>query len=121
MKKNLTLVLALALVFTMTMPVMANPFNDVPANHWAHDALAQVATAGLLEGYGDGTYRGEDSLSRYQVAVLTSRVVEKIENENSELSQELVEVINRLASEFDRELSAIDSRLAGLEIVTILW
>ncbi|WP_027339420.1 outer membrane protein [Halonatronum saccharophilum] len=119
MKKNLTLVLALALVFTMTMPVMANPFNDVPANHWAHDALEQVATAGLLEGYGDGTYRGEESLSRYQVAVLTSRVVEKVENENSELSQEVIEVINQLAAEFDNELAAIDSRLAGLEVVTI--
>ena len=61
MKKNL--IVALALVFVLgiagTAFAAANPFVDVPAKHWAYDAVSKLAKAGILDGYGDGTYRGE--------------------------------------------------------------
>ncbi len=43
----------------------ANPFEDVPADHWAYDAVAQLAADGVIEGYGDGTYRGDREITRY--------------------------------------------------------
>ncbi|MBO6235439.1 MAG: S-layer homology domain-containing protein, partial [Schwartzia sp.] len=46
----------------------ANPFEDVPADHWAYDAVAQLASDGVVEGYGDGSYRGDQEITRYEMA-----------------------------------------------------
>ncbi|MCK8827303.1 S-layer homology domain-containing protein [Natroniella acetigena] len=119
MKKTITALLTLAMLVTLTVPALANPFADVEGHHWAYDALTQVAEAGILEGYEDGTYRGEEELTRYQVAVLTARMLDEVEANNNELEAEVVEAINQLAAEFDQELAAIDSRLADVEVVTI--
>ncbi|WP_408955136.1 S-layer homology domain-containing protein [Natroniella sp. ANB-PHB2] len=119
MKKTITALLTLAMLVTLTVPALANPFADVQGHHWAYDALNQVAEAGILEGYEDGTYRGEEELTRYQVAVLTARMLDEVEADSNELEAEVVEAINQLATEFDQELAAIDSRLADVEVVTI--
>ena len=42
----------------------ANPFEDVPADHWAYDAISQLAAEGVIEGYGDGSYRGDQAITR---------------------------------------------------------
>ena len=56
MKKSLTAALTTALVVgaASTTFAAANPFSDVPADHWAYDAVAQLADDGIIEGYGDG-------------------------------------------------------------------
>ncbi|GAB6099432.1 hypothetical protein JCM16358_13110 [Halanaerocella petrolearia] len=119
MKSKLTLLLALTLVFTLTVPVMASPFQDVPANHWANDALEQVVEAGLISGYNDGSFKGDQDLNRYEVAVLTAKVLNKINEEDKEVSEETAQAINKLATEFDKELAQVDSRLKDLETVQI--
>ncbi|MCK8816336.1 S-layer homology domain-containing protein [Natroniella sulfidigena] len=119
MKKTITALLTLAMLVTLTVPALANPFADVEGHHWAYDALNQVAETGIIEGYEDGTYRGEEELTRYQVAVLTARMLDEVEADNNELEAEVVEAINQLATEFDQELAAIDSRLTDVEVVTI--
>ena len=40
----------------------ANPFSDVPRDHWAYDAVTQLAADGVVEGYGDGTFRGDRNI-----------------------------------------------------------
>ncbi|TDX59226.1 S-layer homology domain-containing protein [Orenia marismortui] len=119
MKKLITSFLALALVFTLTIPAMANPFGDVPADHWAYDAVNKAAQAGLLEGYGDGSYKPGQDLTRYEVAALTARVLEKVETGDAEVNKEVVEAINNLANEFNKELAQIDQKLANSKVVTI--
>ena len=56
MKKTLTAALTTALVVgaASTTFAAANPFSDVPMEHWAYDAVAQLADDGIVEGYGDG-------------------------------------------------------------------
>ena len=66
MKKSLAAVLAAAFVVGTgaSVSAAANPFSDVPAGHWAYNSIAKLAAAGVVEGYGDGTYRGDRNITR---------------------------------------------------------
>lgn len=119
MNKKLILFLTLLMVFGLSAPVMAQSFQDVPENHWAYDSLRQVAQAGLINGYEDGTFRGNEALNRYEMATLTSNVLNKMETENEELNQEVVESVEALVAEFDSELDKLDNRLEDMETVKI--
>lgn len=45
------------------------PFTDVPPDHWAYQALLNLAgTYGCIGGYPDGTFRGESPVTRYEFA-----------------------------------------------------
>ena len=103
----------------MTLPAQAGEFNDVPRDHWAYNSLERVAQAGLIEGYQNGRFKGEEELSRYQVAALTSRVMDKIEADDAELSSEVADAIQTLATEFDTELVKLKNEMDELTRVKI--
>ena len=67
MKKSLVFAMAMALGVTATA-FAANPFSDVPAGHWAYAAVAKLAAAGIVDGYPDGTYKGDRTMTRYEMA-----------------------------------------------------
>ena len=70
MKRSTKLALSLVLAVGMTAPAFAqDQFPDVPANHWAYEALARMKRDGLLVGYPDGLFRGGRPASRYELAV----------------------------------------------------
>jgi hypothetical protein len=119
MNKKLIMLLTFVMVMTLTVPVMAGQFGDVPTNHWAYDSLEKVAQEGLIEGYQDGSYKGEEELSRYQVAALTSRVMKKIEADDAQLSGDVTEAIKSLAQEFDAELAKVNQEVQDLKTVQI--
>ena len=79
MKKSIVSALTTALVLgaASTTFAAANPFEDVPADHWAYDAIAQLAADGVIEGYGDGTYRGDQEITRYEMAQMIARAMAK--------------------------------------------
>ena len=112
MKKSLVsgLVGALAVGVTATAFAAANPFEDVPADHWAYDAVAQLAADGVIEGYGDGTYRGDQEITRYEMAQMVARAMAK-----SGVSGADKAMIDRLAAEFADELNNLGVRVAALE------
>ena len=66
MKKTLVSALTATLVVgaASTTFAAANPFSDVPTDHWAYDAVAQLARDGVIEGYGDTTFQGESAITR---------------------------------------------------------
>ncbi len=97
-----------------------NPFMDVPASHWAYDAVAQLAARGVVSGYPDGSYKGAQPATRYEMASVVARALAKVDLEKA--SKEDVELLKKLVVEFKDELDAlgvkvdqIDSRLAVLE------
>lgn len=53
-----------------------NPFSEVPADHWAYDALSRLQAEGVIRGYGDGTFRGDQPITRYEIAQLVARAME---------------------------------------------
>jgi autotransporter adhesin len=71
-------------------------FPDVPENHWAYEAVKSLGEKGLIEGYPDGNFGGDRSLSRYEFAEIVYRALQKG-----------MEVDGRLVSEFKPELERI--------------
>ena len=63
MKRLATLVLAagfaIGSLLALGQGASATPFSDVPANHWAYQAIQSLAADGLVEGYPDGKFKGE--------------------------------------------------------------
>ena len=88
----------------------ANPFEDVPADHWAYDAVAQLAADGVIEGYGDGTYRGDQEITRYEMAQMVARAMAKGGVNDADKA-----MIDKLAAEFADELNNLGVRVAALE------
>ncbi len=80
-KKGLALTLALVMAWAVAVPAFgqANPFRDVPLDHWAYDAVATLAAAGLVEGYPDGTFGGERTFTRYEMAMVFARILARFE------------------------------------------
>ena len=102
MKKTLVLAMAMALGVTASA-YAANPFSDVPAGHWAYDSISKLAAAGVIEGYGDDTFRGDRLMTRYEMAQIVAKAMAKGAN------------VDKLAAEFADELDALGVRVAALE------
>jgi hypothetical protein len=77
--KQLAVVLAAVLSLTLVAPALAQPFADVPTDHWAYDAIAELAAKGLIEGYPDGSFKGDRAMTRYEMAMVVARLLARIE------------------------------------------
>lgn len=110
--KKLTLVLVLVLAFAL--PVLANPFVDVPLNHWAYDSVQSLAAKGVIVGYPDGTFGGGKSLTRYEFAEATAKALAYVEGMDF-ASAEDVAILEKLAIEFADELASLGVTVADLE------
>lgn len=99
---------------------VAAPFGDVPEDHWAAEAVSQLAAKGLVEGYPDGLYRGDRAASRYEMAMIVSRVMAKLEafakHEHEQyVTKKDLEMVKRLMNEFKDELDALGVRVSNAE------
>ena len=119
MKKNLAVMLTASVIVgaSATSFAAANPFSDVPAGHWAYQSVAKLAAAGVVEGYGDGTYRGDRNITRYEMAQMVAKAMAK--NPSGATKAEL----DRLAAEFRDELDALGVRVSELEKYSdkVIW
>lgn len=113
MTKKVSIVLAIAMILALTTPVMASPFTDVPADHWAYDALEEVSKAGIITGYEDGTFKGNEKLTRYEMAVIAARISSQVKE--GEATDKVMEAAEALTAEFGDELAALDNRVTALE------
>lgn len=109
--------LALTLCFTLTWPAFAAPlFPDVPDNHWAKDAVAALAAKGLVEGYPDGTFKGDRSASRWEVAMIVARLLAKMEQANATFATKAeLDELRKLVNALREELDALGVRVENLE------
>ncbi len=114
MKKTFTLVVLMLLLAVPTF----SAFVDVPADHWAYDALDKAIKSGILEGYPDGTYKGQRNMSRYELAMVIARLldyIDKIQPAKGEVTsaelEEVKNIIKKLAAEFKDELAALEVKV----------
>lgn len=77
--KHSAVVLAVLLSLTLAAPAIAQPFADVPTDHWAYDAIAELAAKGLIEGYPDGSFKGDRAMTRYEMAMVVARLLARVE------------------------------------------
>ncbi len=112
MNKKHTLAIAAAMLMgTAGMTSAAgNPFSDVPADHWAYDAVSQLASDGVIEGYGDATFQGGKKITRYEMAQMIARAMAK-----TNLKSDDKALIEKLSAEFSDELKGLGVRVANLE------
>ncbi|SIR33586.1 S-layer homology domain-containing protein [Halanaerobium kushneri] len=87
--KKLTITIALLLVVAFAMPTFAQSFSDVPSDHWAYDAINKLVAAGIVEGYPDGEYKGDQNMTRYEMAVMVSRALDNIVAEQEAMAEEM--------------------------------
>ncbi|HEX4835844.1 MAG TPA: S-layer homology domain-containing protein, partial [bacterium] len=127
--RYLAVIVSAALAFILVAPAaFAQPFADVPTNHWAYDAIAELAAKGIVEGYPDGTFKGDRAMTRYEMAMVVARLLARIESIQvpaapaapapapapvpaaPPITRVDVETIQRLVNEFRAELAALGVR-----------
>lgn len=89
----------------------ANPFTDVSADDWAYQAVASLSDEGVIDGYPDGTFRGDKHVTRYEIAQIVARLMAKEDTLNA--SQK--ETLAKLSSQYADELKDLGVRIAELE------
>jgi hypothetical protein len=123
--RPLAVALATTLVCATVSPAGAQPFSDVPSSHWAYDAIAELSSQGIVQGFPDGTFRGNRAMTRYEMAVIVARLLARIESiqvpaptpaaPQPVLTPENLQEIQRLVEEFRGELTALGVRVAAVE------
>jgi hypothetical protein len=103
--------LAATAVLGVTTAFAANPFSDVTPDSWAYQAVSQLAQAGIVNGYPDGTFKGQNNITRYEMAQMVAKAMANQDRANAEQQA----MINRLADEFSNELNNLGVRVARLE------
>lgn len=89
----------------------ANPFTDVSSDDWAYQAVASLSDEGVIDGYPDGTFRGDKHVTRYEIAQIVARLMAKEDSLNA--SQQ--ETLAKLSSQYADELKDLGVRIAELE------
>ena len=104
MKKTLVFAMAMALGVSATA-FAANPFSDLPAGHWAYASVAKLAAAGIVDGYPDGSFKGDRTMTRYEMAQIVAKA----------LAKGAIGADDKLVGEFADELDNLGVRVAKLE------
>lgn len=96
-KKVLAILLSAVMVFSFMIPAFAEtPYSDVPDYHWAVNAVNMLTSLGIIQGYPDGTYKGQDSATRYELALMVARLLDYMEQQ---VSEKLTEVETRIGND----------------------
>ena len=80
----------------------ADSFSDVPQGHWAYDALDYLAKDGVIEGMGDGTFQGGRAMTRYEMASIVAKAMQK---GNLGIGDEAV--LEKLQNEYGAEIATL--------------
>ena len=106
-KKTALLALAFAALSTTAFAADgADSFSDVPKDHWSYEALDYLAKNGVIEGYADGTFQGNRTMSRYEMAAITARAMQA-----SNLDIGARSVLEKLEKEYGSELATLRAQV----------
>lgn len=124
MKKSL-LILTAALTFGMAAAQTAAPasapqvptLTDVPAGHWAKDAIDKLVSRGIILGYPDGTFRGTQNLTRYEAAVIIARLLDQMAQNpgGTGIDDDTLASLQNAIQELAADLAALGVRVTDLE------
>lgn len=108
-KRMLKVAVTTAMVASIAVPAFANPFSDVPAKHWAYDAVTKLSQAGIVDGYSDGTFKGDKTITRYEMAQIVGKAMTKTMNTDQKAT------VERLKKEFAVELNTMGVKVDGMQ------
>ena len=110
MKKILLALLASTAVGSAAL---AQEFPDVPAGSYAEEAVARLADLGIVLGFPDGTFRGNDAFTRYQAALVVSRLLDVIDAEM--LTDADLDTIRNALQELASDVAANEQAVSDLQ------
>ncbi len=114
MKKAVILLAGLLTVLSMSFA--SAQFSDVPAGHWAKEAVEALASEGIILGFPDGTFRGNENLTRYQAAMIIYRLLQKLEpGQMASMDEETITALRNAVQELAAELASLGVRVSALE------
>jgi hypothetical protein len=116
--KKILLVIVMITIFGSANLAFAynNSFSDVPAEHWAYDAVNKLAQADIISGY-DGRYFGDRTMSRYEFAAILAKAMDNYDKADATNKQ----LLDKLSAEFASELNKLGLRVAKVEAKTNVW
>ena len=108
-KKTILALTAAAIMTTYATPAFAGPemFAAVPAKHWSYDAVAQLAKAGIIDGYEDG-YNGRSKITRYEMAIMVANAMTNSQKATAQQKESL----DKLMKEFSSELTSLGATVS---------
>lgn len=112
MKMNQTILkvaVTTALTVAFAVPAFANPFSDVPVKHWSYDAVTKLAQAGVVDGYSDGTFKGDKTVTRYEMAQVVAKAMTK------SLNSDQKKMVDQLSKEFAIELNTMGVKVDSMQ------
>jgi len=81
-------------------------FSDVPADHWAKSAVDSLSTAGVIKGYADNTFKGNQNITRYETAVIVDK--------NNGLMQAKMDSMSKSMANMQEKMDAMQAQMGGL-------
>lgn len=125
MKKSLVSAVSAALIISAASTALAsdNPFSDVPAGHWAYDAVSQLQQDGVVNGYVDGTFKGDSMMTRYEMAQIVAKAMAKQSSQPGSVAKNDKAMVDKLMVEFKDELTNMGIRLDEIEkrLDNLVW
>ena len=80
-------------------PSLSKDFPDVPANHWAYEAVSRLAGNDIIQGYEDGKYHGERTMTRYEMAEIIYNALSKGAKAEAKLVEEFRPELQAMAAQ----------------------
>ena len=110
--KRLRFGAALAALMLTTSFVMAdNAFSDVTPDDWSYKAVSQLADEGVIDGYPDGTFKGNKNITRYEMGQIVARLMAKEDT----LTADQKATLDKLSTDYADELDNLGVRVDKLE------
>jgi len=110
MKKILFALLASTAVGSTAL---AQEFPDVPAGSYAEEAVARLADLGIVIGFPDGTFRGNEAFTRYQAALVVTRLLDVVEGEM--LTDADLDTVRNALQELASDVAANEQAISDLQ------
>lgn len=108
-KKAWAIVAALTLELSgAAWAASADSFSDVPKDHWSYEALDYLAQEGVIEGMGDNTFEGGRTMTRYEVASIVAKAMQKGGGNYGDKA-----VLEKLHGEYADEISVLQQQVAA--------
>ncbi len=104
------LVFTLIFLMIFSFSAMGQEIKDVPESHWAYDSVKLLVNKGYLSLYEDGTFKGTNKVSRYELAEIIARMLEDTAAGKTEMSEEDVDKLRELSLDFRDELVDIANK-----------
>lgn len=107
--------------YSIAQATTIRDFSDVYPTDWAYQALSElVETYGCVSGFGDGTFRGNQPMTRFQMAAVLSSCLDSISAKMDMMGEEMsamedMETLERLVASFEEELITLKGSVDGLD------